>query len=1159
MKKFGQTLLLVLAGIGNTLVAQNNCNNPVSLNSVLISNTICGAATGTVIVSPAGGVGGYVFQWTPAVSNSNVALGLQAGTYNIHIERANDPDCFLDTLVVVNNSNGPQVQSNITPAQCFAANGSVILTPGNLLYHWSTGTGTNSLQGLASGNYYVTATNPGNGCYSVLKITIPRTFDFDVNAEVIQHTKCGKSIGKAKITVPNGSGQYSYSCGPLPVLNNLAAGTYTCVVTDNVTGCTNSVSFTINNLPVSGDVQLTPHQLRCNGDANGSVDIQVTPGQNFRTPYTYTLTDGNGVSQNPGHLPAGSYSLQIFDADFCALPVENFTITAPPAITSQTQINPETCTEGGSLLLTINGGTGAHYVVDWQDLPGNVNPQNRGHLRAGLYSAIIYDSLFCTENLDSLLVKALCNKKDTTHLIVKTNSTEVYCWNPPVGLLPGDVSYTLPGGGTSGSSSHGAWSLDPGGCLAYTAGTIPGNNLDLICVSRSAPLLGLHDTLCLLVSIIGKQATKQSVFFTVQAGTTAAACGTIPPSFQHYTIFQLDRPGLDGTSDVYGSYLIHADNACIDFMADTTTGFSVDEIRVAVCDTVLNECHIISYFPSVIEPANCQSVFNLPDTLALMAPDCNSLASGCINIAYDDIVNYTIIDNGSLYNSGYTGCDSVLQVSYTISALPAGGAPYQLDGWTVNGQTFSGAFLNLAGLAALMNQFDPSPGWKVQGAAYIRGGNPAFPYGPLHIKSAGGAQGDYLAQVLTVSGGTELHLGVGGHQLIFKNVLNACADTLHASVACVDCPPVHSYSLDPFGNVKWQTAGGCNSDTLFCTNIPWTSRNEYSISDNNVPVSQFEPCGNYTGIRLDTGFHLLHFLKNTGDCQYNVRFYLNCTSILSYDTVHLNIPVGQSYSLCLDTSLIPGTVSYLYNYCEDDAGSPVLSYSYNQQQWCVDMTGINTGLDTLCLQMCDANNVCTNTIVYVNVSGQVSDSLQAIDDQVYTLKNTDVDISFLSNDIIRGIPGNRTALSGVDFLHSPAHGAITYNPVSGLLTYSPNLDACGIDSFSYRITDTLGRQSVATVTIHLVCDKVFVFNGISPNGDGLNDTWKILGIEQFPASEVRVFNRWGNQVYEKQGYNNADGWDGTWNGKALPDGTYFYVILLGGGNGRQQGYLQILR
>jgi gliding motility-associated-like protein len=131
--------------------------------------------------------------------------------------------------------------------------------------------------------------------------------------------------------------------------------------------------------------------------------------------------------------------------------------------------------------------------------------------------------------------------------------------------------------------------------------------------------------------------------------------------------------------------------------------------------------------------------------------------------------------------------------------------------------------------------------------------------------------------------------------------------------------------------------------------------------------------------------------------------------------------------------------------------------------------------------------------------------------------------------------------------------------LTGLLTYSPGFGACGVDSFTYRITDSLGQQSTTTITVVIACEKVLVFNGISPNGDGKNDTWHILGIEQYPANEVYVFNRWGNQVFEQKGYTNSNAWDGTWNGKDLPDGTYFYILNLGGNLGKLEGYLQILR
>jgi gliding motility-associated-like protein len=67
-------------------------------------------------------------------------------------------------------------------------------------------------------------------------------------------------------------------------------------------------------------------------------------------------------------------------------------------------------------------------------------------------------------------------------------------------------------------------------------------------------------------------------------------------------------------------------------------------------------------------------------------------------------------------------------------------------------------------------------------------------------------------------------------------------------------------------------------------------------------------------------------------------------------------------------------------------------------------------------------------------------------------------------------------------------------------------------------------------------------SAFSPNGDGKNDTWTIRNIQAYKDVSIEVFSRWGEKVFEASGYSND--WDGTMNGKALPDATYFYVIKL---------------
>ncbi|MEH6682440.1 MAG: gliding motility-associated C-terminal domain-containing protein [Sediminicola sp.] len=85
----------------------------------------------------------------------------------------------------------------------------------------------------------------------------------------------------------------------------------------------------------------------------------------------------------------------------------------------------------------------------------------------------------------------------------------------------------------------------------------------------------------------------------------------------------------------------------------------------------------------------------------------------------------------------------------------------------------------------------------------------------------------------------------------------------------------------------------------------------------------------------------------------------------------------------------------------------------------------------------------------------------------------------------------------------------------------------------------------------------FVFNQFSPNGDGTNDLLVINCSEQFPNNSLEVYDRYGNQVYSANGYDNS--WDGTGKNGNLPKGTYFYILNLGDGSEVRKGWIQIIR
>jgi gliding motility-associated-like protein len=110
--------------------------------------------------------------------------------------------------------------------------------------------------------------------------------------------------------------------------------------------------------------------------------------------------------------------------------------------------------------------------------------------------------------------------------------------------------------------------------------------------------------------------------------------------------------------------------------------------------------------------------------------------------------------------------------------------------------------------------------------------------------------------------------------------------------------------------------------------------------------------------------------------------------------------------------------------------------------------------------------------------------------------------------------------------------------------------------YTLTITETGGCTISGTVTV-TVLKNLQVANVFSPNGDGINDTWHIPYINSYPGCRIDLFNRFGQKVFSSTGY--LKEWDGTYNGKPLAAGTYYYIIEPGNGRGRMSGSVTILR
>lgn len=161
------------------------------------------------------------------------------------------------------------------------------------------------------------------------------------------------------------------------------------------------------------------------------------------------------------------------------------------------------------------------------------------------------------------------------------------------------------------------------------------------------------------------------------------------------------------------------------------------------------------------------------------------------------------------------------------------------------------------------------------------------------------------------------------------------------------------------------------------------------------------------------------------------------------------------------------------------------------------------------------------------------------DDIPVELNTTINNFSVIDNDVI---PGSLPGIFSINVTSDVSNGFLV-NHGDGTFTYQPDNGFLGDDQFIYEICLDCENQEVcrwAIVTLSIETDRCIVPTVITPNGDGMNDTWEISCVKDNPNNEVIILNRWGDEVYRAAPYNND--WEGTYNNEDLPDGTYFYIF-----------------
>nr|MBK9653806.1 T9SS type A sorting domain-containing protein [Bacteroidota bacterium] len=264
------------------------------------------------------------------------------------------------------------------------------MAPFSYLWNSSPTQTTANLLNVAGGTYTVIVFD-ANGCSAQFTYSVLNPLPLACNATVVPITCSGNNNGSITLNTSGGTSPYTYlwSNGNTTSTNSgLALGTYTVTVTD-VSGCTNSCSYTVSQLP-GLSVNLSATNVTCNGSSNGTIISSIGGGL---APFGYLWSNGS-TTINLTNIGPGIYTLTVTDNNGCS-GTASVSITQPSALSCicNASVINVSCFGGnnGSVTALPIGGL-APYSYVWSN--GQTTQTIIG-LTAGTYTVTITDANGC--------------------------------------------------------------------------------------------------------------------------------------------------------------------------------------------------------------------------------------------------------------------------------------------------------------------------------------------------------------------------------------------------------------------------------------------------------------------------------------------------------------------------------------------------------------------------------------------------------------------------------------------------------------------------------------------------------------------------------------------------------------------------------------------
>lgn len=1011
--------------------------------------------------------------------------------------------------------------------------------------------------------------------------------------------------GSIDITIENGSGNYTfawdYQDAATEDLMNIPAGTYNVTVTDTESGLTATQMFTVNGPtnPIVID-NLDQTNVNCFGEATGAISVAASGGQGELTySWNQDLPDG----PNQTGLSAGSgYSVTITDTSGCSLESEVIILDEPSELTvdaTSTEVQCEGDTDG-SISLSVSGGT-PDYSINWPGELADDQLEQTG-LTNGNYSITVVDDNGCqmVANVDVGVVSPLnLNNVQTTDIgqsnrgsivinVTGGSSNLTYNWSGPGGFsadtddivnlsMTGEYCLTVTdndGGcsiqrcfniynvlafdntevqNTCAESATGTITIDiRGGAAPYAYEWSTGDTTKNL-TGLSAGNYGL--------TVFDSRGVSVEQSFEVGSFNALTLTGnkinvTGNPDNTNGTINLVVSGGRPG-------YTVQWDNG--------RTGQVLDNIGVGeYCATVTDEngCQV----------EECFEIIYVPTPLTINPEfehiSCNGRQDGSL----------TLVITGGLSPYFITYSDGMTTTNDNGLALRNGLAEGEL-GYVV----------------------EDSNGDTVEGSVNIEEPDPLVitDFSVTHDTDDPGCTGSIN---ISVEGGTPQYMVQWNSPNTGQNIINLCAGeftptvvddrgcmatleepivvnmfSVQANVTNADCQDSAN------GEIDLEVEGGESPYTYVWKNAQGQTISQEQDPSNLAPgmytVSVTEMSGNMVVRQVEI------FASSSLDVEVDIQtnfngFAVSCPNASdgSVTATAVNGSGDYSYEWVKDNQMISmsrtlnNAVPGIYEVTAIDGNG----CSITKQITLTSPPRVNLNAstrDVSCNGARDGEVVIIasgggGSVTYNWSNGAQGSRVSFLAKGEYSVTVTDANNCSVSETYtidepaplkvqVETQPANDGCNGSATATVMGGTGPFNYQWNAGLGNGATQTNLCPGD-YMVVVTDANGcsnQNAPAALSIkdrRFPCTEASVV--ITPDGDGLNENFVINCIEDLARNNIKIFNRWGQLVFEADNYDNT--WDGrTADGEELPEGPYYYILEYDSQNGRQQtkGSISVLR